>query len=159
MEESGPRVFVNLPDADHTIAVVDRTKQSVTATWSIRGPANFPMALDEPDYRLFVVARKPPALIVLDTESGKQVASYYTVGDADDLFYDAAHERIYISGGEGFVDIFSQSSPDHYQLTGRIRTASGARTSLFVPALNRFYLAVPHRGNQKAEVRAYEVVP
>ena len=159
LEGSGQRIFVNMPDANHTIAVVDRTKRSVITTWPVEAQANFPMSLDEVDHRLLVVTRKPPTLVVLDTESGKQVASYPAVGDADDAFYDAVRKRVYISGGEGFIDIFAQSSPDHYQLTGRIRTASGARTSLFVPALNRFYLAVPHRGNQKAEVRAYEVTP
>jgi Transposase DDE domain group 1 len=35
-------------------------------------------------------------------------------------------------------------------------TAAGARTSLFVPEQSRLYLAVPHRGGQKAEVRVYE---
>ena len=150
---------MNLPNANHTITVVDRTKRSVTTTWSIDAQANFPMALDEADHRLFVVARRPPTLIVLDTEWGKQVASLPAVGDADDLFYDAVHKRIYISGGEGFIDIFSQRTPDLYQRVKRIPTAHGARTSLFVPELNRLYLAVPHRGNQKAEIRIYEVNP
>jgi hypothetical protein len=98
-------------------------------------------------------------LVVLDTESGKQVASYPTVGDADDAFYDATRKRIYISGGEGFIDIFAQIDSNHYQSMGRIPTASGARTSLFVPKFNRLYLAVPHQGNQEAEIRVYEVKP
>jgi hypothetical protein len=33
---------------------------------------------------------------------------------------------------------------------------SGARTALFVPEQSRLYLAGPHRGNQKAEIRIYE---
>ena len=159
LEGSGQRIFVNMPDANHTIAVVDRTKRSVITTWPVEAQANFPMALDEVDHRLFVVTRKPPTLVVLDTESGKQVASYPAVGDADDVFYDAVRKRVYISGGEGFLDVFTQSNPDHYQPAGRIPTASGARTSLFVPDLNRLYLAVPHRGNQKAEIRVYEITP
>jgi DNA-binding beta-propeller fold protein YncE len=159
LEESGPRIFVNLPNANHTIAVVDRAKRSVIATWQLEEQANFPMALDEADHRLLVVTRRRPRLLVLNTESGKQVASHPAVGDADDVFYDAARKRIYISGGEGFIDTFDQRGPDHYQPSGRIPTASGARTSLFVPELNRLYLAVPHRGNQKAEVRVYEPQP
>jgi DNA-binding beta-propeller fold protein YncE len=159
LEKSGPRIFVNLPNAHHTIAVVDRAKHSVIAMWSIGAQANFPMALDEPDHRLLVVTRKPAMLVVLDTESGKQVASYPTVGDADDAFYDATRKRIYISGGEGFIDIFAQIDSNHYQSMGRIPTASGARTSLFVPKFNRLYLAVPHQGNQEAEIRVYEVKP
>jgi DNA-binding beta-propeller fold protein YncE len=159
LEESGPMIFVNLPNAGHTIAVVDRAKRSVIATWSIEAQANFPMALDEADHRLLVVTRKPARLVVLDTESGKQVASYPAVGDADDVFYDSAHKRVYISGGEGFIDVFDQRDPDHYRLSGKVATANGARTSLLVPELNRLYLAVPHRGNHKAEIRVYEVEP
>lgn len=159
LEQSGPRIFVNLPEANHTIAVVDRTKRSVIATWHLEDAANFPMTLDEADRRLFVVTRRPARLVVLDSESGKQVVSYPSVGDADDAFYDAAYKRLYISGGEGYIDIFDQRSPDSYQASGRIPTASGARTSLFVPELNRLYLAVPHRGNQKAEIRVYEAEP
>jgi DNA-binding beta-propeller fold protein YncE len=159
LEKSGPRIFVNVPTAQHTIAVVDRAKRSVIATWSIEAAANFPMALDEAQHRLLVVTRKPPRLIVLDTESGKAVASEPAVGDADDIFYDTAHKRAYISGGEGFVDIFDQCDPDHYQKTARVPTASGARTAFFVPELNRFYVAVPHRGNQKAEIRVYDAQP
>ena len=78
---------------------------------------------------------------------------------ADDVSYDPAHKRIYVSGGEGFIDIFDQRDPDHYPPAGRIRTASGARTSLFIPEYNRLYLAVPHQGNQAAEIRVYEAQP
>ncbi|MFB3922021.1 MAG: YncE family protein [Terriglobia bacterium] len=159
LEESGPRIFVNLPDANHTIAVVDRARRSVIATWKVEQQANFPMILDEPDHRLLVVTRKPARLVVLETNSGRQVASYPAVGDADDVFYDSAHKRVYISGGEGFIDIFDQQNPSQYRLAGRIATATGARTSLFVPELNRLYLAVPHRGNQPAEIRVYEPQP
>jgi DNA-binding beta-propeller fold protein YncE len=159
LEISDPRIFVNLPTPDHTIAVVDRMKRAVIATWTLEAQSNFPMILDEPDRRLLVVSRRPARLIVLDADSGKAVAGYPTVGDADDAFYDSAHKRVYISGGEGFIDVFSQRDADHYQPIGRIPTAVGARTSLFVPELNRLYLAVPHRGAQKAEIRVYEAEP
>ena len=92
-------------------------------------------------------------------ESGKQVAAYPAVGDADDVFYDEAHKHVYISGGEGFIDIFDQRGPDDYQPAAKISTANGARTSLLVPELNRFCLAVPHRQSHKAEIRVYEVSP
>ena len=111
LEESGTRVFLNVPAANHTIAVLDRVKRSVIATWTAEAQANFPMALDEPDHRLLVVTRKPARLIVLDTQSGKTVASPPAVGDADDAFYDAAHKRVYISGGEGFIDVLTSAIP------------------------------------------------
>lgn len=156
LEKSGPRIFVNIPEAQE-IAVVDREKRAVIAAWPTSGArANFPMALDESHHRLFVGFRKPAKIVVFDTESGRSVATLDSPGDADDIFYDAAHKRIYISGGEGFVGIVQQQEADHYKTIANIPTASGARTSLFAPELGHFYLAVPHRGVQKSELRVYE---
>ena len=98
-------------------------------------------------------------MAIFDTESGKKVANLDSAGDADDVFYDGSRGRIYVSGGEGFLSIFQQKDADHYEQTGKIPTAAGARTSLFVPELSRLYLAVPHRGSQGAEVRVYEAQP
>src|SRR5207237_1144051 len=36
LEQNGPRVFVNVPDAGH-VAVVDRTRKAVIATWPLAG--------------------------------------------------------------------------------------------------------------------------
>jgi DNA-binding beta-propeller fold protein YncE len=159
LEKSGLRIFVNLPDAKK-IAVVNRETRTTITTWAIAGAAaNFPMALDETHQRLFVGFRKPAKLNVFDTESGKILANLDTVGDADDIFYDGSRRRIYIAGGEDFLSIFQQLDPDHYEPVTKIPTAAGARTALFVPELNRLYLAVPHRGSQRSEVRVYEAQP
>ena len=115
------------------------------------------MDLDEANHRLFVGFRQPAKVIIFDTESGKVVASLDCAGDADDLFYDRQRKRIYLSGGEGFVDVFTQQDADHYALNIKVPTAAGARTSLLVPPLHRFFLAVPHRGTQAAEIRVYDV--
>ena len=157
LEQAGPRIFVNVPSAHH-IAVVDRDKRTVITTWPLQGAeANFPMALDESQHRLFVGVRTPPMLLVIDTESGKEIARMQSVGDADDLFYDAPHQRIYVAGGAGLLSIVAQEDADHYMSVATIPTASGARTALFVPELGRLYLAVPHRGTQGAEMRVYAV--
>jgi len=116
------------------------------------------MALDEANRRLFVGCRQSAALIVLDSDSGKDVAAVAIDGDTDDVFYDQKRSRIYISCGAGFIDVLDCNALLPYSVISKIPTASGARTSLFVPELNRLYLAVPHRGNQPAEVRVYETI-
>jgi hypothetical protein len=137
---------------------VDRDKRTVITTWPLQGAeANFPMALDDIHHRLFVGVRTPPMLLVLDTESGKEIARVQSVGDADDLFYDAQHQHIYVAGGAGLLSIVAQEDADHYTPVATIPTAAGARTALFVPALGRLYLAVPHRGTQGAEIWVYAV--
>lgn len=156
LENNGNRIFVNVPTS-RQIAVVDRENQTVVARWPLRDAEdNFPMALDEPHHRLFVGCRKPAKLIVVDSENGKMIAALDCCGDTDDVFYDAARKFIYLTGGEGCISIFTQRDADHYMPIGRIRTAPGARTSLFVPELNRLYVAVPHRGEQPSEIRVYQ---
>jgi hypothetical protein len=113
--------------------------------------------LDDTDKRLFVGCRIPAKLVVLDTTSGRIVASLSTIGDADDIFYDAGRHVVYVIGGEGAVDVFRQRDADHYEPDGRITTVPGARTGLFVPALNRLFVAVPHRGLQSARILVYEI--
>lgn len=157
LERSGPRVFVNVPTADH-IAVIDRAAMKAVATWHIGGAgACFPMALDEASHRLFVGCRRPAKAIVVETSNGREVASFEIVGDTDDLFYDAARKRLYIIGGEGFVDVIEERTPNGFTRTAHLATAPGARTGLFVPDQSRLYLAVPHRDSQRAEVRVFDV--
>jgi hypothetical protein len=156
-EPNGDRVYVNVP-RQFGIIVVDRKKRAVVAKWTLRGRfGNYPMALDDTNKRLFVGCRLPAKLVVLDTISGRIVASLSTIGDADDIFYDGSRRVIYVIGGEGAVEVFHQRDPDHYEPDGRTTTAPGARTGLFVPALNRLFVAVPHRGLQSARVLVYQV--
>jgi DNA-binding beta-propeller fold protein YncE len=159
LEKNGKRIFVNIPDAKQ-IAVVDREKGTVTAKWAVeKFEANFPMALDEANHRLFIGCRKPSKLLVLDTETGKEVAVLTISRDTDDLFFDAASKRLYVSAGEGFIDTIDQKDADHYKRIWAQTTAPGARTSIFVPELGTLFLAVPGKDNQKAEIRAYKPKP
>jgi len=156
LESGGARVFVNVPDAQQ-VAVIDRQKQSVTATWPMTEfQANFPMALDEANHRLFIGCRKPARLVVLDTATAKPVTSMAISEDTDDLFYDATRKRLYISCGEGYLDVVAQRDPDHYERTGRVATVPGARTCFYSAQLDRLWLAVPQRGTQPAEIRTYQ---
>src|SRR5215213_6612172 len=156
LEDSGQRIFVNVPTAGH-IGVADPDTGSVVETWPLSNATeNFPMALDETNHRLFVGTRSPAKLLILDTETGTQVTSLDSSGDADDIFYDSENKRIYVSGGEGAISVFEQTDPDNYSLLDKVDTAEGARTSLFVADSGTLYVAVPHRGSQQAQVRAFQ---
>lgn len=156
LEFNGNRMFVNVPRAGH-VAVIDRKTATVIDHWPLRAAkANFPMALDQANHRLFIGCRQPAKLLVLDTQSGKEIASIDCVGDTDDLFYDASTKRIYITGGAGAVDVVAQSDADHYHQIANIKTAAGARTAFFNPSTGKLYLAVPLHGEQKAELRVFQ---
>lgn len=156
LETRGPRIFVNVPKAGH-IAVVDREKREVVATWPLKeAKSNFPLSLDEASYRLFSGCRNPARLLVYDYNAGKLVATLPISRDTDDLFFDAANHRVYVSCGQGAIDVIQQTDADHYTTVKPMPTATGARTSLLMPELKILCLAVPHRGNRVAEVRVYK---
>jgi DNA-binding beta-propeller fold protein YncE len=159
LEKSGPRLFVNLTAKD-AVGVVDREKHTVINTWPTGQVAKhlIAMSFDEAGHRLFVTTRTPGKLIVLDTDTGKVVTSLPCVSDNDDIAYDSASKRIYISGS-GFVDVYQQKDADHYDQIAHVATAFRARTSILVPELKKYYLAVSHRGATAAAVRVYDVVP
>jgi DNA-binding beta-propeller fold protein YncE len=152
------RVFVNVPDA-HEIAVAEFATAKVVAHWKPRGLAsNFPMALDEIG-NAAVVFRSPTRLGLFETATGGLITAAETCGDADDIFFDAKRSRFYVSCGQGVIDVFQKDGLALRRLA-RIETSSGARTSLFVPELDRLFVAV-RAGlfGSTAEIRAYRPAP
>ncbi len=157
LEKQGKRIFVNVPNARH-VAVIDRDKSQVVASWKTGlAFANFPMALDETDHRLFVGCRLPPRLVVLDTASGEVIAKIDISGDADEIFYDSKRHRVYAVCGAGKVDIVQQIDSNSYKTSAKIDTAEGARTGIFIPERDTLFIAVPLRGSRNAEIRSYHV--
>jgi hypothetical protein len=160
LEKSGPNIYVNVPDLKQ-IVVINRAAKAI-ARWPLSGiESNFPMALDEADHRLFVGTHQPARLAVFDTTTGRMVAALPSVQGTDDLYFDGDRKRIYMPGSEGFIYAFQMMDPDHYQLLAKVPTAVGAGTAGYFgkqgKGFDRFYLAVPARGSQPAEMRIYTV--
>lgn len=155
LEKDSPRIYVNLPKS-RKVVVLDREKRAIVASWPVGiALANYPMALDQADHRLFVITRLPARLLVFDTTTGKIVQRLPAVGDCDDVFYDQTAKRIYASGGEGAISVFEQQDADHYKESVRITTVKGARTSFFSSELDRLFLAVRRQGTQSAAIQIY----
>jgi DNA-binding beta-propeller fold protein YncE len=155
VEQKGTRIFASTP-ALKQIAVLDREKQTLLASWPLVDVSgNYPVALDESNHRLFVGCRRPPQLVVLDTANGKQVATVPISEDTDDLSFDPAHKRLYIACGSGFLDLIQQTAPDTYRALDRLTTREGARNSCFTLDPAAFYLAVPAAASHSAEIRVY----
>jgi hypothetical protein len=140
VDKDGRRALVNVPDAGQ-ITAVDLTTGKKTATWRVPDlRANFPMAWDEDHGLIAVVFRSPARLVLLDSGTGSVKAKLETCGDADDVFFDGHRQRIYVSCGSGSVDVF-QGEGGGYRAAASFATKSGARTSLFVPELDRLFVA------------------
>src|SRR5437868_13722383 len=149
-----PVIYANIA-TKAKVVVIDRNTHKVT-DWPLKtGRANYPMALDEADHRLFVVTRNTAQLVVLDTETGSVIASLPCVHDSDDVYYDTGRKRIYALGGEGFVSVIQQLDPDHYQRLAKVPTTVGARTGLWYEKRDRLYLAVPATAKQGAALWVY----
>jgi len=162
IENSRPQIYVTLSGATK-LGVVDLKKRAQVTVWPTGVQANVALALDESHHRLFDGVRDPAKLIVLDTESGKQVSQAEGVSGIDDLWYDAAHKRVYASGGRGFevgfVYVYQQRDADHYELIGKVATAPGAGTSFWSPELNRLYVAAPSNDKEEAAILVFEPQP
>jgi len=139
LEPDGGRIFVNLPDA-RAVVVVDGTSGKQLATWPLNKGGNFAMAIDRDRGRIVLAYRSPAELAVFSTD-GKPIANAETCGDVDDVFIDGKRNRVYVSCGAGYVDVFEIDGSVYRRIT-RLPTATGARTSLFVPEMDRLLVAV-----------------
>jgi DNA-binding beta-propeller fold protein YncE len=156
-DEAADRIYANVPK-QLGVAVIDWKKRAVIGKWALGlSFANYPMALDRANRRLFVGCRLPARLVVIDTTSGQIIKALATVGDADDVFYDEKRRCIYVVGGEGAIEVIRQRSPDEYEPAGRTTTASGARTGYWWPSSDRLYVAAPANRGQTAAVLVYAV--
>lgn len=156
VEASGGHIFANVPDAGMVVESIDRKTGAVTK-WPLKGlKGNYAMALNEEDHRLFTVTRKTPMLVVLDTQTGNEVARLRAAGECDDVYFDAARKRIYVLGGEGIITVIQQKDPDHYELVANVPSGIGIRTGFFYSKRDRLYVGVPAKGNEPAQVWTYE---
>src|SRR5438067_11811266 len=157
IDEAGTQIFVNVPDA-RGIEVVDLAAGSTRPLPTQGAGSNFPMAIDAEEHRVLVVFRSPPTLIALSSQDGHLAATVETCGDADDVFVDPKRRRVYVSCGEGVIDVL-EPGESGYQEIARVPTVSGARTALFVPELDRLFVAVRAASNEPAAIWVFRPTP
>jgi YVTN family beta-propeller protein len=157
-DETGSRIFVNVPDAAQVASLDAITGRKVTLLDGGGARSNFAMAVDASEHRVLVAFRSPARLVVFDSATGQRMASLETCRDVDDVFVDAKRRRVYLSCGEGAIDVFARTDGG-YERIGRIPTVTGARTSLFVPATDRLYLGVRASATEPAAVWIFRPGP
>jgi DNA-binding beta-propeller fold protein YncE len=158
-EQKGDRAFVNV-SGKHHVAVLDKATRKVIATWPVKeGENNAPIALDEAHKRLFLVTRKPFKLVVLDTDTGRSIASFEAPKRTNELIFDQANRRLYLTGDE-YIAVFQQKDANTYQEIARVPSAPGAKTAILVPEIKRLFVAVsPGGGQTGGAVLRYDVSP
>jgi DNA-binding beta-propeller fold protein YncE len=154
LEQKGSFIFANVPPIG-SVVEIDRNTNTVSATWSLDPiGGNFPMTLDEGHGLLFVGTRSPSKLVTIDVSSGHELSTVDACSDADDLFYDPSAASVYMSCGQGSIQVYRENGTS-LSLAYAVPTRSGARTSLFVPAQGELFLAMPSSGSLQAGVAVY----
>ena len=158
IDPSSPRIFVNNP-ARNEVDVINRDTRSVESVWPIRmATKNVAMALDSTGHRLFVACRSGK-IVVLDSQTGRELKTLDIGKGVDDLIFDSASRRIYAStgAGTGSTVVYEEQDPDHYQLLAGVATAPGAKNEVLVPELDRYFTVVPPTQSSGGFVYAYRV--
>jgi WD40 repeat protein len=162
LDSSGKTLYVFV-GVSSKVQVVDTQKREVISSWTVSSQRNGDGALDEKTYRLFIGTRTPPQMVAMDSATGKEVASLPTVEGMDGVYFNAAQKRVYVSGGRdndvGYVFVYQQKDPDHYDLIGKLPTRAGAGTSFWSPELNRYYVGAPVHDNEEAAILVFEPQP
>ena len=162
LDESGKTLLVFVSAASK-VQVVDTKKREVVSTWPVSSQRNGDGAFDEKTHRLFIGTRMPPRMIVMDSQTGKEVANLPTVEGMDGVYFDTARKRVYVSGGRdfdvGYIFAYQQKDADDYETIGKMPTKSGAGTSFLSPELNRYYVAAPAHENEGAAILVFEPEP
>ncbi len=157
LAENGSQIFVNVPDF-RQIAIVDVASGAVRSVPTDALRSNFPMAIDPAAHRVLALFRSPPTLLALTSPQGHIAARLAACGDADDVFVDAKRRRIYVSCGEGVVDVIEPRQAG-YARVAQVPTVPGARTALFVPELDRLFVAIRASGGEPAAIWVFRPSP
>jgi DNA-binding beta-propeller fold protein YncE len=157
-DAAGKKLYVNLTATDE-VGVIDLDRRRLVARWPLPDAhVAHAIVLDELDHRLFTATRQPARFIVFNTDTGKVVSSLPCVGVNSDMSFDVARKRIYVTGSET-ASVFEQRDADHYEHIAEVPTAYRAKSSIFVPDLNRLYVAASGKGKPDAKLKLliYEV--
>jgi len=149
-----PRMYVNNA-AKNEIEVIDRWKAAIVASWPVAlCKENVALALDEQRQRLFVGCRGGK-ISVFDSNTDKEPQALAAPNGLHDLAYDSDAKRLY-AAGDGAVSVYEQSDADHYKPMGDTQTGAGANAAVLVPALNRYFVAVPQKNSKNAAILELE---
>ena len=157
VDDASHRLYVNVRDRKQ-IAVVDLQSKQVVDTWTTPDMnRNTALTMDVATGRLFVAGRNPGILYVFDVHTGKVVVQMPCVNYNDDMTWDPAMKRLYVSGSQG-LSIFHQDSPDSYTQLIDLPT-NGGKTSTYVRETGQFYVIHPKTDIDTAGLLLYRVNP
>jgi len=138
-------VYNNLEDKSEVLKI-DARKRTVGQRWPV-APCEAPssMAMDRANHRLFIGCRSR-IMAVIDSESGKVVATLPIGDHVDATAFDEDFRLIFFSNGEGTISVIHQDSPDKYSAVETVKTAPRAKTMALDPKTHQLFLSTAEAG-------------
>src|SRR4029077_7025712 len=138
-DERSGRVFCNIEDKS-AVTVIDAKSHAVVATWPLM-PGEEPtgMAIDAVHHRLFVGCHNK-MMAMLDTDTGKVVATVPIGAGVDGCAFDDATQLAFASCGDGTTTIAKEETPQKLTVVQALKTEPRARTMALDPQTHRIYL-------------------
>jgi YVTN family beta-propeller protein len=138
-------VYDNLED-ESLVLKINAKKLTVEQRWK-PAPCEAPssMAMDRPNHRLFIGCRNH-FMAVLDSDSGKVIASLPIGDHVDATAFDADTKLIFFSNGEGTISIIHEDSPDKYSVVDTVKTLPRAKTMALDPKTHQLFLSTAEAG-------------
>lgn len=152
------RVYNNLEDKNEVVAIDTKTHEVVNR-WPI-APGEEPsgMAMDLKNHRLFLGCGGSKTMVMLDSTSGKVVASV-PIGDGVDAnAFDPEMQLAFASCGDGTVTIAHEEG-DKLTVVQTLKTQQGSRTMTIDPTTHKIYLAAAKYDAPAAGQRRGKLVP
>ena len=143
------RAFVNNEEKS-AVHVFDTHTLQPVANWSLApGEGGTGMAVDAAMHRLFTTCGNHQ-LIVMDTDTGKVVATPAIGEDADGVVFDAARGLIFTSNADRTLTVLKQNSADDYTVRQTVPTAEGSKQIALDAASGRIFLPAGKFGPKPA---------
>lgn len=138
-DSAAGRVYCNLEDKNEVV-VIDTAKHQVAARWLV-APGEEPsgIAFDAAHHRLFAGCHNK-MLAILDTETGKVVATVPIGAGVDGCAFDDATQLAFASCGDGTTTIAKEETPQKFTVVQTLKTEPRARTMALDPQTHRIYL-------------------
>ena len=121
-------IYANLVDKNEVVSFDTKTLQ-VKSHWPT-APAGSPvsMAIDRKNRRLFIGARNPAMMVVMNADNGQVIQTFPITGGVDAAVFDPGTACVFVSTRDGYIHIFHRDSPDKYSEAGQVKTEVGAKT-------------------------------
>jgi DNA-binding beta-propeller fold protein YncE len=134
-------IYVNSEELNEVI-VIDSRKLAITKHFSIN-PGEEPtgMAIDIARHRVFSACGNK-IMTVLDTETGKVIATVPIGAGCDGVSFDSETGLIFCANGEdGTLTVVKETSTGNFEVAQTIATQRGARTITIDPKTHNVYMS------------------